>query len=113
MPSVQVIHVEMQCAYCKLAVMLGCHTSPANAVTHETCGLDTSSNSGIAGSRQQADLLLLLHLVLLQVQLGLAHVVAKVHGPLLDRQIMQLLHLLWRKPPQRQLLQLLFILLLL
>lgn len=83
----------------------------SSLLTHGPCRLDSSSNSG--GHRQQADLLLLLHLVLLQVQLGLAHVVAKVHGPLLNRQIMQLLHLLWRQPPQRQLLQLLLILLLL
>jgi len=57
---------------------------------------------------------LLLHvLLLLPLQLSLPHVAAKLHGPLLHRQGMQLLHLLRRQPAQRQLLQLLLILLLL
>ena len=64
------------------------------------------------GYRHGGDLLLL-HVVLLQLQLGLAHVVTKVHGPLLHWQLMQLLHLVGRQPPQCQLLQLLLILLLL
>lgn len=57
-------------------------------------------------------LLLLVHLLLLQLQLSLPHVAAKLHSPLFHRQSMQLLHLLGRKPAESQLLQLLLILLL-
>ena len=60
----------------------------------------------------RADLLLVLHL-LLQLQLGFPHEAPKLHGAVLNRQGLQLLHLLRRQSAQRQLLQLLLVLLLL
>ena len=56
------------------------------------------------------NVLLLLHVELLQIQLGTAHTVAKVHGLLLYWQTMQLLR---RQPSECQLLQLLIVLLVL
>ena len=86
--------------------MLGCSTFPATLLMHSSCSFDISGYS--EGCKQQADLLLL------QVQLSVPQVVAKVdHGQLVVWQIVQLLHLLRRQPCQRQLLQLALILLLL
>ena len=67
-----------------LAVVL---LQPICCCTHPA-SFDISGNS--EGCKQQADLLLL------QVQLGLPHVVAKVHGLFFGWQMVQLLHLLRR-----------------
>ena len=57
-------------------------------------------------------LLLLLHLLLLeQLILSLPHVASKLHVAMLYRHLLQLLHLLGGKPAERQLLQVVLILL--